>query len=80
MVILHRFQGELLNCTSFDKEHHGTYVVLVPVCAVFYGALHNALGKRLRVVVLIVCNEVAQPLRAGSRHTCLLYTSDAADE
>lgn len=56
MVILHRLQGELLNCTSFDKEHHGTYVVLVPVCAVFYGALHNALGKRLRVVVLIVCD------------------------
>ena len=59
MVILHRFQGELLNCTAFDQEHHGAYVVLVSVCAVFYGALHNALGKRLRVVVLIVCNEVA---------------------
>ena len=26
MVILHRFQGELLNCTSFDKEHHGAYI------------------------------------------------------
>ena len=35
MVILHRFQGELLNCTSFDQEHHGAYVVLVSVCAVF---------------------------------------------
>ena len=27
MVILHRFQGELLNCTSFDQEHHGAYAV-----------------------------------------------------
>ncbi len=76
MVILHRFQGELLNCTSFKGAPRRSRR-LVPVCGL-YGALHNTLGKRLRVVVLIVCNEVAQPPPVPAVTPSETMTSDIA--